>query len=712
MLAITLNGKPVVLDADTSFTFKRENDMFNDPDTLSGDYIEALSIPLKGNSTILQNINRLTSNIRNKEFDIEIFYNGLKIIEGTYSIKGKNMTQTHVNGDVKINANHFFNLIADKKLIDIEDRDYEIEDFHNIVSLISENDLPDYPFRFPQLKNEDLYDDPININVFPGFISDEDKEKLAFKGMINPYDKTRKEFLFNIIGDVEEVDWKTNIYPYVPCFFFKYIVQKIFNANHYRLAGRIMEDDVFKRLITITNTPLDQINKYKTDLHGISEKILVNGSMYNQVIHFKPAFTAVSDTDKQFNDGVITIKKEGYYIIDSSFSLISEFPIKESEPMSFSITFFVHGRKENIIPGDSYFFYEGDTITDIEIICNAQPTIDKLFHIYGSITFTNRYYENANTYNRKVNIKNHIPTNIEQIKIFSIIKGLYNASFNVDTQRRAVEIVTFDEILNSSATELVIKFPKEMQMKRDTESFSLKYDDSIDHSEAPIINYTSVSTLEMPKTALTGEHCLISNENAVYIFKYDSEKKTYGWEFLSAYNSEEYIEHDDAQTNSFSISCKIFDNSSFKSITGEIQRELMPNISGKAKSVYNKDTDISEMYLAIYHGKAQVNANNPGHQSEIGYLASPAKYDAYGEPISDYGITLDEIRERHYKNYIRFLRDKKLVKMTLPMKLKDFARMTLHRKYKTGNIEYIFKSITSTISMNGYTMPEVEIYLL
>ncbi|MCL2512200.1 MAG: hypothetical protein FWF09_09145 [Bacteroidales bacterium] len=165
LLSIKINGKDIVLNDDFSFAINRENPIFNNPETLAGDYIESMTFQMKGNRDTFQNINRIESAAgagfqpvpqapspsERAGGEVSIYYNNHHLISGTFTVKSA--TNNHITGDAKLNALSFFNAIKDLKLTDIPDSEMfrlgnDQKEVIKQINSITLNDNNIFPFRF------------------------------------------------------------------------------------------------------------------------------------------------------------------------------------------------------------------------------------------------------------------------------------------------------------------------------------------------------------------------------------------------------------------------------------------------------------------------------------------------------------------------------------------------------------------------------------
>ena len=686
MLSIKLNGKPVVLKEDFSFSMTRENPIFNDPETLAGDYIESMTFPMEGNRKIFQNSNRISSNVKNLDYDISIYFNGYHLVTGTFTIKSAGAD--YVTGDTKLNALSFFYKIKDLKMTDLP----ETEVFslgteqHIIGNRINEISFGistyNFPFVFPPMMNEDFYDD---------------SEFFDYEGVINLFDLRYQSMQPNQLNPITQTIERR---PFVPCFYLDYLIKTMAKAQQYSI--KLPAHTLFEKLIIATNCSID----YMDDEYSVQTKadtMTFFGGGWMEFFH-----EIKKDESAMYNPDVnrFTVKQSGNYQIKFNLktcraSITGAEPEDPEEPEEYTdpirMILYAPGGMPEIkevnnndtiyLDVNKSFYFEGN----IPFVISIHRTIK------GEINIINT--ENYLKYNGTIKTNKHVP-NIEQLKLFTIIKGIFNAGFFVDEMKRKIETVIFNEIMDKKPIPVNIKISEDWSINKEPKGVELKYDNSYTKEEHPEeITFTETTYTGIP-LGKSGDYAHVVNEGSIYFYNDDEEE----WELFNPWNQERKIEEDNII--SFDIP---FDLPNMNMIWDNY---LMPQLSGQGISVFNKKTENEDFAILVYHGK-QLATDDGDDADKTGPLASITKYDGHGNVIHpDHSLLLEDIEKNFHQSFIRFIRTSREVKFKTKMKIVDFMKLRLQEKYTADGYVFIIKSMKMNVTVNDYSFVEMVIAVI
>ena len=685
LLSIKINGKEVVLKNDFSFSMTRENPIFNDPETLSGDYIESITFPMNGNRDIFQNMHRITSSIRDVEYDISIFYNNYHLTSGTYTVKKAG--QDYITGDAKLNALSFFNKIKDLKLSDIPDT----EMFHlgntntavrNKINSITTNSPQNIPFRFPPLFNPDFFDD---------------NEYFDYEGIINEITTVGSAgtHVFNRVENNFPI-----IVPYVPCFFIEYLIKTLAKAQLYNIE--IPDIPLLHKLILCSNKSLDK--KIETNIYNELFLLLSSSEVSTGMGQWLILSHTVGFPSQNFvllTDTVIKTKKTGTYRISIVGRLINN-----------SLISINYRQKLRIIKNN-------DEVNFIELKNNdsIELAINDTIKIYGfipwdgfSISANIGIRENVDAdYNfvNDVYTAKHVPE-IPQIELFTVLKGLFNVGFYADDMTHTIEMITFNEIIAKPPQPLDIRLSTEWNIDKTEKGFELMYENSYEEKEHPEkIDYPDIATIEdLPINAEYGEYAFVRNEANIYFYDEDEE----GWSHFNIWNKEHIIEKDDMVSFSIPVNLPVMTQNGNDDFEFNY---LMPTTEGKGNSFLNKKTDSDDYSIAIYMGLGHINTFI---DQWAGYaaFASITRYDGKGNIhlSKEYSLLLDDVEKNFYQSFIHFLQRSRELSFRTKMKISDFAKLRLQEKYTAAGYTFIIKSMKITINAYDYSLVEMTVAVI
>ena len=696
LLSIKINGKEIVLQEDFSFAISRENPIFNDPETLAGDYIESMTFPMKGNRDIFQNMNRIENRHKEREFDISIFYNNYHLISGTFTVKSAGAD--FITGDAKLNALSFFNKIKDLKLTDIEDNEvfflgFTQNDIKNNITRVAK-DLStyfDYPFRFPPMINDEFYDEI---------------EGYEYREVINQF--------FNYIGGsgvsfhkISTTNDSVVLFPVVPCFYLNYIIKTLAKSQAYTIT--LPTHSLFEKLILANNKSLDYENDYYNSLLA---KGLNPNYEQNKWVDF--TFTEIIKDPLNMLQGDTTqlkIKKKGIFKIRFDLKRTwRDYPAQDYKD-----------KVRVILTGSQYTHFDLSNNQYLPVWLLENYTIKFQVHlnndiphrISGEIQFIDTD-DLLPLYNMLVYTNKHVPA-IEQLKLFTILKGLFNAGFYADDEKHEIEMITFNEIIGKSPVPLNIKMEPKWNVDKSKMGIELKYDNSYPESEHPdTIQYEKSSFAELPTLANIGDYAHVINEGSIYFYsESDDEDTDEGWELFNVRNKERKIEEDDMV--SFDIPFDIPNMNQTKTVeafTAFTGKYLMPQTQGKGASFLNKKTDTDDFTILVYHGMQEVQ-DLINWSMEKSPLASITKYDGLGHVIHpDHSLLLDDIEKNFYRSFINFLELSREVKFTTKMKIADFMKLRLQEKYTAAGYTFLIKSMKMSVGINDYSFVEMVIAVI
>ena len=686
MLSIKLNGQPVVLKEDFSFSMTRENPIFNDPEALAGDYIESMTFPMEGNRVIFQNSNRISSNIRGVDYDIAIYFNGYHLVTGTFTVKSAGAD--YISGDAKLNALSFFYKIKDLKMTDLPET--EVFGFSSptfIMHHLTEGDYSQeqYPFTFPPILNEDFYDD---------------SESFKYGGIINDYYLGAYR-LSEIISDYSTDSQIIKLTPIVPCFYLSYLIKTMIKAQQYSI--KLPTHSLLDKLILATNCSLDSTNdgdnsiltqsRTEFDIYdGITLKI------WRTLLHTK----ITSSSGIILNEGTtFIVKKSGEYKIRFAFNEY-KFPTSKPDPYSYKLQIVSNMQTIEVENNQIIFLWTNETFT-INIF------VQKIYVALGDIYIDN-ISEQFLQYEPNIYTNKHVPE-IPQLQLFTIIKGIFNAGFFVNDAKREIETVTFNEIMEKYPTRLNIKIGADWSIDKSPMGIELKYDNSYTKEEHPNeIKYTKNTYDEIPFIGSPGDYAYVINEGSIYEWDDDEE----GWELFNVWNQESKIEED--EMISFDIPIELPNMTIADTNTLYTYNDpyycLMPQLSGKGISVFNKKTENKDFAILIYHGK-QLATTNRVESDKTGPLASIVKYDGRGNVIDpDHSILLDDIVKSFHQGFINFIRTSREVKFKTKMRIVDFMKLRLQEKYTADGYVFIIKSMKMNVTVKDYSFVEMVIAVI
>jgi len=682
MLSIKLNGNNVVLNSDFSFSISRENPIFNDPETLAGDYIESMTFPIKGNRHIFKNVNRITSRIEVADYDIEIFYNGYHLISGTFTIKSAD--NDYITGDTKLNALSFFYKIRDLKLTDIPDEEMVIlgitqENIKQQINNITNGYYPIYnnndkKVAFPTMLNNEFYDDSENFD---------------FNGKINQYFHTGSHD-FNTFITINGV---ITIYkhPFVPCFYLLYLIKTIIKSQSYSI--NFQNNSLLNKLIITTNCSLDDTNN---DFQLIADFYTNYQISYFETWRILYVNNIISDESSMIiNDTVIQIKETGHYKI--SFDLtVYNYENNSSWKYTGKLRITTSNSTTDINNNTILHFNKNDVFT--------LYTYGTVFYPHkGTIKFLN-IENNFLLYNGIIKI-NHFVPEILQITLFSILKNLFNAGFFINESTHTIEMITFNQIISKSPIPLNIKLSNNWSIDKTAKGFTLKYENSYSKEEHPeTINFTKTTFSKIPVIAKQGNYAHVINEANIYFYNEDAKENEEKWEHFNIWNQESKIEEDDMITFDIPFSLLNMNQSEHD--------QLMPQLEGKGISVFNEKVENEEYSILVYHGK-QIASDTGLFANKTAPLASITKYDGQGNVIDpDHSLLIEDIEKNYYRSFIHFIRTSREVKFKTKMKIVDFMKLRMQEKYTACGYTFIIKSMKMSVSVNNYSFVEMTIAII
>ena len=698
MLSIKLNGQPVVLKEDFSFSMTRENPIFNDPEALAGDYIESMTFPMEGNRLIFQNSNRISSNTRGVDYEIAIYFNGYHLVTGTFTVKSAGAD--YISGDAKLNALSFFYKIKDLKMTDIPDEEgfnlggltFNVKEQ---INKISRGEVADYDnhlkVAFPPLYNEEFYDD------------EDGKTSFDYNGVVNEYGGiatvygTGHEHIFNH-ADLES--GALVIVPFVPCFYLSYLMKTMVKIQQYSIT--MPKHPLFDKLILATNRDIIQTNGERLSVLVDSEAYAeASNSEWTILNHY-----AINDYYGMLQDDTtFIIKESGFYKIEFSLRQLTDWQAPEGENVTNIKIESSEGKDIYVTNEQAILFVQNETFT---ISGNSTPgyTI-----ITGkiSIVSVNDIFE----YNIGVTLNKHVP-GIEQLKLFTIIKGIFNAGFFINDAKREIETVTFNEIIEKYPARLNIKIGADWSIDKEQKGVEVKYGNSYTEEEHAKIEYEVSTVDQLPKAAIVGSYAHVINEGNVYYYNDD-----YEWEFFSILNEEKKTEEDEMVSFDipFELANMIHTEREVKIKHGSVIKfqefYLMPQTKGKGISIFNPKSDDDDFSILIYHGLQDVSNIPASTQYPKGPFASITKYDGHCNVINEnYSLMLDDIVKNFHQSFINFIRTSREVKFKTKMKIVDFMKLRLQEKYAADGYVFIIKSIKMNITVKDYSFVEMVIAVI
>jgi hypothetical protein len=591
----------------------------------------------------------------------------------------KQATEKSITGDAKLNALSFFNLIKDLKLTDIPDTEVfelgdnqkEVKQTINDIGLDKPNN---FPFRFPPMLNEDFYDD---------------MEFFEYNGIVNEFNAdSHPGYVFHGLDIMTKF---ICLFPMVPCLFIEYLIKTLAKSQKYTIT--LPELPLLQKLILATNKSTDYYPDAKNIVHIVAQSSTIPSGWADITI-----YSVIKNPNEILGASHnFKIKETGYYRIKfylNIYDSTSQENLIEvySEQIGLRVMNgpYIHVNNTDLV------YLEENTSFYIQIYKNNTNE-----QIKGEIKI-NLAKEEVPLFPESIYINKHVP-DVEQIRLFSIIKALFNVGFYVDEMKRNIEAVTFNEIMTKTPIPLNIKMSREWSIDKIQKGFELKYENSYDESEHPeTINFEELIFTQLQSIAQQGDYAYIINEANLYFFDEDEEE----WTHFNIWNQEHKIEEDDMI--SFDIPVAL---TKMEQIHENYFDYLMPIMEGKGESFLNKKTDTNDYTILIYEGKQIIRSRE--YSEYPGPLASITKYNGKGNIINpEQSLLLDDLEENFYQKFINFLRTSRELKFTTKMKIADFMKLRLQEKYTADGYVFIIKSMKMSVTVNNYSFVETVIAVI
>lgn len=682
MLKIKINNKEVYLEKSESLRLEISSGYF-DPSSIPSPKILPFNIPIKKNEDIFDWMHLINKKKELKVLDCVLTYLNVPLVSSKIYVT--KTSEKFYRASIIING--FTENFNKTSLSDLEIDPIVIDENppnHSDVVLHATNvldNLIDAPYRFPLVAAENFYGN-VNSDGLSENNTSYGNQEIDISGrFFNLYDPINEIYHSNeIVNNVAH-----NEACLVPMFKLIYIVDKIFQTEHYKSTGTFLTDEAINKLLIMNNRTIDK--KYSASQSQASRSI--ESSFSDDIVDFTEneidpennysnnRYTvanagtheisfSIEYKNPDIGDGgrnyecIFRLKKNGSEIDTKVKSCNSDIYYKSN--IIFSI--------QNCVPGD-YFELYAEGSKEMETDPNFwEPVSTAILLKTGLILYRNLNYSSLNLYETSIWPANHLP-DISLSKFLTSIKQTFGLVYFFDTQSKDVSIDFFNNIiLNGKSfdiSNLLIDKTIEEEYLND-EGFELKFK-SNDIKDISGFNYLGEyeNRESLPANADLNDCALVIDENAyfTYIFDQDDEFEVPYWKFYS----------DNLQAKTVGKGTTKFSPNLAPAKMTKVDRYLVPKFNKQASSpTFNQEVDPMDLELLFDGEKSSLIDDATGTQYSYPFATSQ-NLDIHGNDLNNIELNWEYLYENYLSEQLSYTTKGIIVTAKLRLEIENFLQL-------------------------------------